>query len=79
MDVSMFKKLSLSHPEAVVTLNMQYRMNEPIMSLSNELIYDAHMKCGCPEVASSNLHLPKYEEMLLDTQCDKSEYEFDFF
>src|SRR6188768_1561157 len=38
-DVSLFSRLCDAHPEAVANLAMQYRMNEDIMALSNELVY----------------------------------------
>jgi DNA replication ATP-dependent helicase Dna2 len=38
---------------------MQYRMNEDIMSLSNELVYGGRLLCGNREVAERTLRLPK--------------------
>ena len=38
MGVSLFSRLAEAHPQAVHKLNAQYRMNEPIMSLANELV-----------------------------------------
>lgn len=63
MDVSLFKELSAAHPEAVVTLNVQYRMNESIMSLANSLVYNNSMTCGNSSMTDSCLDLPKYREM----------------
>ncbi len=51
MEVSLFRRLSDAHPEAVVTLGKQYRMNEDIMGLSNALVYSGRMACGNEEVA----------------------------
>ena len=55
LDISLFRMLSESHPEAVVTLEHQYRMNSDIMSLSNALIYGQRLKCGTPQVAKQRL------------------------
>jgi DNA replication ATP-dependent helicase Dna2 len=49
--------LSEAHPESVVDLSMQYRMNEDIMCLSNELIYEGRLKCGSEEVMMQGLKL----------------------
>ncbi|XP_030232476.1 DNA replication ATP-dependent helicase/nuclease DNA2 [Gadus morhua] len=57
MDESLFKRLEL-HSEAVVHLNVQYRMNRPIMSLSNCLMYDGRLECGSERTASARLALP---------------------
>ena len=52
---SLFKLLSDAHPNSVVSLEYQYRMNEDIMSLSNELIYSHRLKCGSDAVAKRQL------------------------
>lgn len=39
-------------------LRFQYRMNADIMLLSNRLIYDNRLSCGCDEVANRTLKLP---------------------
>ncbi|XP_038150568.1 DNA replication ATP-dependent helicase/nuclease DNA2 [Cyprinodon tularosa] len=57
MDESLFKRLEL-HSEAVVQLNVQYRMNRQIMSLSNSLMYDGRLECGSDRTASALLTLP---------------------
>uniref|UniRef100_A0A3B5LXY3 DNA replication ATP-dependent helicase/nuclease n=1 Tax=Xiphophorus couchianus TaxID=32473 RepID=A0A3B5LXY3_9TELE len=57
MDESLFKRLEL-HSEAVVQLNVQYRMNSQIMSLSNSLMYDGRLECGSERTASALLTLP---------------------
>ena len=54
---SLFKLLSEAHPEAVVALRHQYRMNKDIMQLSNALIYDGKLTCGSEEVANQQLCL----------------------
>ncbi|OCF42705.1 DNA replication ATP-dependent helicase Dna2 [Kwoniella heveanensis CBS 569] len=57
LDVSLFKLLSSTHPQAVSDLSMQYRMNEDIMLLSNQLVYEGKLKCGNELVAKSGLAL----------------------
>ncbi|XP_053174097.1 DNA replication ATP-dependent helicase/nuclease DNA2 [Scomber japonicus] len=57
MDESLFKRLEL-HSEAVVQLNVQYRMNRQIMSLSNCLMYEGRLECGSERTASALLTLP---------------------
>lgn len=58
LDTSLFKILSEAHPEAVVNLTTQYRMNEDIMLLSNELVYGGLLKVGSLEVSQRLLPLP---------------------
>ncbi|KAI0368547.1 Dna2-domain-containing protein [Pilatotrama ljubarskyi] len=58
LEVSLFRRLSDAHPEAVVDLTHQYRMNSDIMLLSNKLIYSDRLKCGSDEVARRTLSLP---------------------
>ncbi|KAG9081363.1 Tripartite DNA replication factor [Ceratobasidium sp. UAMH 11750] len=59
MDVSLFRRLSDAHPEAVVDLALQYRMNEEIMTLSNHLIYGDRLRCGNQQVATQALVVHK--------------------
>ncbi|TPX63675.1 hypothetical protein SpCBS45565_g06433 [Spizellomyces sp. 'palustris'] len=61
---SLFKILSEAHPEAVVNLEHQYRMNLDIMLLSNALIYNHRLRCGTPAVAHSALSVGKRKEGL---------------
>ncbi|TRY90563.1 hypothetical protein DNTS_002676 [Danionella cerebrum] len=56
MDESLFKRLE-HHSEAVVQLNVQYRMNSAIMSLSNALMYDGRLECGSEKTASAVIQL----------------------
>lgn len=58
LDVSLFKLLSERHPQAVVTLEHQYRMCADVMFLSNMLIYSGRLKCGTEAVASRSLTIP---------------------
>lgn len=60
---SLFKLLNEAHPQSVVELTYQYRMSEDIMSLSNELIYKSHLKCGSEQVAAQSMHVPHPEQI----------------
>lgn len=57
MDVSLFKRLAEAHPNAVVTLSEQYRMNMEIMEVGNALVYDQRLICGSEDVATGRLSL----------------------
>ncbi|KAF3000317.1 Tripartite DNA replication factor [Curvularia kusanoi] len=59
LDVSLFKLLCEAHPQAVVSLEHQYRMCNEVMLLSNSFIYSGRLKCGTPSIASRRLALPK--------------------
>ncbi|KAG8001475.1 DNA replication ATP-dependent helicase/nuclease DNA2 [Nibea albiflora] len=67
MDESLFKRLEL-HSDAVVQLNVQYRMNRQIMSLSNSLMYEGRLECGSERTATALLTLP----FLLSVQSELS-------
>ncbi|XP_034727332.1 DNA replication ATP-dependent helicase/nuclease DNA2 isoform X2 [Etheostoma cragini] len=69
MDESLFKRLEL-HSEAVVQLNVQYRMNRQIMSLSNSLMYEGRLECGSERIATALLTLP----FLVSVQSELSSY-----
>ncbi|KAK4164507.1 hypothetical protein QBC43DRAFT_300292 [Cladorrhinum sp. PSN259] len=58
LDVSLFKLLSDKHPSSVVNLEHQYRMSEDIMTLSNTLIYNGHLKCGTESLRFAELEVP---------------------
>jgi DNA replication ATP-dependent helicase Dna2 len=58
LDVSLFKLLCEAHPQAVVSLEHQYRMCAEVMLLSNTLVYSGRLKCGTSSVASRRLTLP---------------------
>ena len=58
LDLSLFRLLSERHPQAMVNLEHQYRMNEDIMLLSNSLVYDGLLKCGNESVAKRVLRIP---------------------
>jgi DNA replication ATP-dependent helicase Dna2 len=59
MNISLFKRLSEAHPSSVVSLTAQYRMNQDIMTLCNELIYENRMSCGSSSVAMAKFLLPQ--------------------
>lgn len=63
LDVSLFRRLSEAHPEAVVDLVYQYRMNEEIMFLSNSLVYNNRLRCGSEAVATRTLDIPDREPL----------------
>lgn len=63
LDVSLFKLLSESHPDAVVSLEHQYRMCADIMLLSNTLIYSGRLKCGNEAVANRTLPIPNFDAL----------------
>ncbi|XP_078269252.1 DNA replication ATP-dependent helicase/nuclease DNA2 [Rhinoraja longicauda] len=66
MDESLFKRLE-KNLDAVVQLNVQYRMNRTIMSLSNTLVYEGKLMCGSDQVATAALKLSRWCE--LDTHA----------
>ena len=63
LDVSLFRRLAESHPETVVYLTQQYRMNATIVKIANALIYDNKLKCATPAVAAARLQLPLWEAL----------------
>ncbi|XP_055087707.1 DNA replication ATP-dependent helicase/nuclease DNA2 isoform X1 [Periophthalmus magnuspinnatus] len=67
MDESLFKRLE-RNSEAVVQLNVQYRMNRQIMALSNSLMYEGRLECGSERTACAQVTLP----FLLSVQSELS-------
>ncbi|OAA62627.1 DNA replication helicase [Niveomyces insectorum RCEF 264] len=63
LDVSLFKLLSDTHPDSVVSLEHQYRMCEDIMTLSNTLIYNGRLKCGTEALRLRSLHVPDLDRL----------------
>ena len=61
LDISLFKYLSDAHPESVVNLEHQYRMNKEITSLSSTLIYQGRLKPGNEKVALQRLQITNAE------------------
>ncbi|XP_069756973.1 DNA replication ATP-dependent helicase/nuclease DNA2 isoform X2 [Narcine bancroftii] len=66
MDESLFKRLE-KNLDAVVQLNVQYRMNRSIMSLSNTLMYEGKLVCGSEQVATAMLKLSNLSELATHT------------
>lgn len=58
MNISLFTRLAEAHPSSVIILTAQYRMNQDIMTLCNEIIYENRMTCGNASIASAKFHLP---------------------
>lgn len=54
---SLFRRLCQAHPQAIVELQQQYRMNGDINKLVNMLIYSDRLCCGNAAVESKTLHL----------------------
>ncbi|CCH59616.1 hypothetical protein TBLA_0B08000 [Henningerozyma blattae CBS 6284] len=54
---SPFEILCEKHPNAVINLTFQYRMNKDIMKLSNFLIYENKLKCGSEKIANQKLDI----------------------
>jgi len=71
---SLFKQLSVKHPEAVVELHYQYRMNTDIMSISNELVYQNRLIGGTENILNCKLnkielaYLPKLKHGFISSQ-----------
>uniref|UniRef100_A0A803M4H9 DNA replication ATP-dependent helicase/nuclease n=1 Tax=Chenopodium quinoa TaxID=63459 RepID=A0A803M4H9_CHEQI len=57
MSVSLFRRLSEGHPQAISALQSQYRMCAGVMKLSNALIYGEKLRCGSPDVENAKLKL----------------------
>ncbi|RAL59188.1 hypothetical protein DID88_006643 [Monilinia fructigena] len=63
LDISLFKYLSEAHPQSVVYLEHQYRMNADVMALSNTLIYNGRLKCGSDSVATRKIIIPEMDAL----------------
>lgn len=75
-DVSLFRLLSEKHKDCVVDLTEQYRMNEDIMHLSNQLTYEGKLVCGSEEVAKRCLDIPSHHfiddlHVKMGDKCDR--------
>ncbi|KAH9297337.1 hypothetical protein KI387_029019, partial [Taxus chinensis] len=57
MGISLFRRLSEAHPQAVYALQCQYRMCAGVMKLSNALIYGNRLRCGSSAVADARLEI----------------------
>ena len=56
---SLFKQLAEAHPQAMVQLRSQYRMNEEIMLVANRLVYNNLLQCGSEAVGRQKLEIRK--------------------
>lgn len=68
LEVSLFRRLSDAHPQAVIDLVYQYRMNKDIMLLSNKLIYGDRLKSGSQSVAEQTLDFPSQSKL----ECEQA-------
>ncbi|XP_076271815.1 DNA replication helicase/nuclease 2 isoform X1 [Rhynchophorus ferrugineus] len=59
MDESLFERLDSEVSR--ISLNINYRMNEPITALANALTYKDELVIGSEEIAKATLHIPKIE------------------
>ena len=64
LDISLFDRLQSAHPQSLVQLRVQYRMNADIMALSNHLIYDGLLRCGSDAIRDGSLQLPALKAAL---------------
>uniref|UniRef100_V5EZ47 DNA replication ATP-dependent helicase/nuclease DNA2 n=2 Tax=Kalmanozyma brasiliensis (strain GHG001) TaxID=1365824 RepID=V5EZ47_KALBG len=72
LDVSLFKLLSDRHGDkAMVALRSQYRMNDDIMRLSNELVYSGQLRAGSESVRDRTLLLPDMQAALAIAREDR--------
>lgn len=55
LGVSLFERLAQAHPQAVMELPVQYRMNDDIQVLPNSLMYNGRLRCGSKAVAEASL------------------------
>jgi DNA replication ATP-dependent helicase Dna2 len=67
---SLFKQLADAHPEAMVSLRSQYRMNEEIMTVANKLVYSNMLQCGSEAVRLQRLIVPRISSFSC-TVCGK--------
>jgi DNA replication ATP-dependent helicase Dna2 len=56
----MLKLLADAHPDLVTKLSYQYRMNEEIAQLSNDIVYGGALRCANESVRSQRLALPGF-------------------
>ena len=70
--MSLFRRLSDAHPQAVIDLTDQYRMNKDIMLLSNRLIYGDRLRCGSEMVANRTLDIPDRQVLQSMHQYEQS-------
>lgn len=61
MEETLFKRLSMSCTDGVITLNLNYRMNKTITELSNILTYEGELLTASDVVANRCLRIPNLE------------------
>ncbi|XP_073541697.1 DNA replication ATP-dependent helicase/nuclease DNA2 isoform X2 [Phyllobates terribilis] len=71
MSESLFKRLERNQ-EAVVQLNVQYRMNSKIMALSNKLVYEGQLECASERVSAAIVQLPHLKTLQLELEFRES-------
>ncbi|KAJ9598826.1 hypothetical protein L9F63_026640, partial [Diploptera punctata] len=69
MSESLFARLD--SPDVTVCLNLQYRMNQAITDVANELTYNGQLKCGNEETSLATLELPN-ENLVMDELAEES-------
>ncbi|KAG5878691.1 hypothetical protein JTB14_029759 [Gonioctena quinquepunctata] len=69
MSESLFERLY--REEAMVALNLNYRMNSVITALANGFTYEGNLLVGNEEIANATLTLP-YKEVLVSTRKKQS-------
>lgn len=60
----MLKRLADKHPSKVAELRFQYRMNEKICEVANDVMYGGNLKCANDNVRLSQIQLPLYSDFL---------------
>lgn len=58
---SLFRILCEAHPHAIITLRTQYRMNNDILQLCNNLVYNLRMRTGSTVVGNRKMKVPHPE------------------
>ncbi|XP_069609539.1 DNA replication ATP-dependent helicase/nuclease DNA2 [Ranitomeya imitator] len=71
MSESLFKRLERNQ-DAVVQLNVQYRMNSKIMALSNKLVYEGQLECASERVSAAIVQLPRLQSLQLELEFRES-------
>uniref|UniRef100_A0A8C5PYZ8 DNA replication ATP-dependent helicase/nuclease n=1 Tax=Leptobrachium leishanense TaxID=445787 RepID=A0A8C5PYZ8_9ANUR len=71
MTESLFKRLERNQ-DAVVELTVQYRMNNKIMELSNNLVYEGRLMCASDRVAKATVQLPHLPTLKLELEFKES-------
>ncbi|KAK9446523.1 DNA replication factor Dna2-domain-containing protein [Limtongia smithiae] len=72
LGVSLLKLLCDAHPEAVVTMEYQYRMCEEVTMVANAVGYDDKLCCGTEAIAKQFLVLPRLQSALADIHARES-------